>query len=54
MNQQKLIKQLIRDIPSTKDMLEYNDYCLNPTIGNATEFISLVLEQNLNVKLLVA
>ena len=48
-NQKKLIKQLIRDIPYAKDMLEYNDYCLNPTIGNATEFISLALEQNLNL-----
>lgn len=49
MNQKKLIKQLIRDIPSTRDMLEYNDYCLHPTIGNATEFISLALEQNINL-----
>jgi len=49
MNQQKLIKQFIRDIPSAKDMLEYNDYCLNQTIGNATEFISLALEQNINL-----
>ena len=49
MNQQKLIKQLIRDIPSTKDMLEYNDYCLHQNIGNATEFISLALEQNINL-----
>jgi len=49
MNQHKLIKQLIRDIPSTKEMLEYNDYCLHSTIGNATEFISLALEQNMNL-----
>lgn len=47
--QQQLIGQLIRDIPSAKDMLEYADYCENPTIGNATEFISLALEQNLNL-----
>jgi len=46
--QQLLIGQLIRDIPSAKDMLEYADYCESPTIGNATEFISLALEQNLN------
>lgn len=45
--QQQLIGQLIRDIPSAKDMLEYADYCESPTIGNATEFISLALEQNL-------
>lgn len=48
-NQKNLIKQLIRDIPSAKDMLEYNDYCLHQTIGNATEFISLALEQNINL-----
>ena len=47
--QQQLIGQLIRDIPSAKDMLEYADYCESPTIGNATEFISLALEQNLNL-----
>jgi hypothetical protein len=49
MNQKKLIKQLIRDIPSARVMLEYNDYCLQSTIGNATEFISLALEQNINL-----
>ena len=48
-NQKNLIKQLIRDIPSAKDMLEYNDYCLHQTVGNATEFISLALEQNINL-----
>ncbi|MCI1952115.1 MAG: relaxase MobL [Clostridiales bacterium] len=47
--QQQLIGQLVRDIPSAKGMLEYADYCENPTIGNATEFISLALEQNLNL-----
>lgn len=48
-NQHKLIRQLVRDIPETKEMLEYEDYCLNPTIGNATEFITQALEQNLNL-----
>ncbi len=47
--QQKLIGQIVRDISSAKDMLEYADYCESPTIGNATEFISLALEQNLNL-----
>lgn len=47
--QHQLIQQLIRDLPSAKDMLEYADYCESPTIGNATEFISLALEQNLNL-----
>lgn len=47
--QQQLIQQIIRNILSAKDMLEYADYCESPTIGNATEFISLALEQNLNL-----
>ncbi len=48
-NQQKLIGQLLRDIPSTKDMLEYTDYCLHPTRENASEFISCALEQNVDL-----
>ncbi len=47
--QQQLIGQLLRDIPAAKTMLEYADYQEHPTIGNATEFISLALEQNLNL-----
>ena len=49
LNQQKLIGQLLRDIPSAKDMLEYNDYCFRPTRENASEFISCALEQNLDL-----
>lgn len=48
-NQQKLIRQLIRDIPSSKEMLEYTDFLLQPTTGNASEFISSALEQNLDL-----
>ncbi|MEG2687341.1 MAG: hypothetical protein RR954_09545, partial [Christensenellaceae bacterium] len=48
-NQQQLIAQLLRDIPAAKTILEYADYRQHPTIGNATEFISLALEQNLNL-----
>ncbi|MVB13063.1 MobL relaxases [Caprobacter fermentans] len=47
--QRQLIGQLLRDIPSANELLEYGDYCESPTIGNATEFISLALEQNLNL-----
>ena len=47
--QQQLIGQIVRDIPSAKEMLEYADYCESSTIGNATEFISIALEQNLNL-----
>ena len=49
MNQQNLIRQILRDIPATKEMLEYTDFLLHPTIGNASEFISRALEQNLDL-----
>jgi hypothetical protein len=48
-NQQKLIGQLLRDIPSAKDMLEYGDYLLRPTRENASELISRAFEQNLDL-----
>ena len=48
-NQQKLIRQLLRDIPSVKDMLEYGDYLLRPKRENASELISRALEQNLDL-----
>ncbi|MCM1305525.1 MAG: relaxase MobL, partial [Butyrivibrio sp.] len=38
-----------RDFPSAKEMLEYTDFLLRPTIGNASEFISCAMEQNLNL-----
>ena len=48
-NQRQMIKQLLRDIPASKEMLEYTDFLLQPTIGNASEFISCALEQNLDL-----
>ena len=48
-NQRRLIRQLVRDIPASKDMLEYADFLSHPTIGNASEFISCALEQNLDL-----
>lgn len=48
-NQKNLIRQLIRDIPAAKEMLEYADFLLRPTIGNVSEFISCALEQNLDL-----
>lgn len=49
MKQQQLIKNILRDIPESKQMLEYADYHLHPTIGNASEFITQALEQNLDL-----
>ena len=48
-NQKNFIRQIIRDIPTAKEMLEYADFLLQPTIGNASEFISCALEQNLDL-----
>ncbi len=46
--QQELIAQILREFPDAKDLFEYEDYCENPNRGNASEFISIALEQNLD------
>lgn len=48
-NQKNLIRQIVRDIPAAKEMLEYADFLLHSTIGNASELISCALEQNLDL-----
>ncbi len=47
--QKDLIRQLLKDIPESKDMLEYEDYRQRSTIGNASEFITQALERNLDM-----
>ncbi|MCR2050184.1 relaxase MobL [Acetatifactor muris] len=47
--QKDLIRQIVRDFPSAKGMLEYADFLLHPTMGNASEFISCAMEQNLDL-----
>lgn len=44
--QEQLIQKLLKDFPSTKELLEYNDYTNAPTKANASSFITLTLEQN--------
>jgi len=44
--QEELIAQIIKEFPSTKNLFEYEDYISNSTIENASEFISVALEQN--------
>lgn len=44
--QKKLIDKILHDFSDSKDMLEYEDYLKEPTLGNASEFISRVLEDN--------
>lgn len=44
--QKKLIDRILRDFPDSKTMLEYEDYLKEPTLGNASEFITRALEDN--------
>ena len=46
LKQKKLIKDILRDFPESKQMLEYEDYVKNKTIGTASEFISRSIEEN--------
>lgn len=46
--QQTLIAQIIREFPNTKEALEYEDYLANPNRENASEFITIALEQHLD------
>lgn len=47
--QKNLIRQLLKDMPESRDMLEYEDYRQRSTIGNASEFITQALERNLDM-----
>lgn len=47
--QQSLLEQIVRDFPSTKESLEYEDYLANPNRENASEFITTALEQHLDI-----
>ena len=44
--QKQLVQKLLQDFPDSKDTHEYQDYMKNQTIGNASEFISRVIEDN--------
>ena len=47
-NQQKFIKQLMRDFPSVKDSFEYRDYLKEPTRATASEFISASIDSHID------
>lgn len=49
MKQAKLIQKLVKDFPDIKEMHEYRDYLAKPTVGNATDFISRAIEDNIHV-----
>ncbi|WP_313232613.1 MobP3 family relaxase [Tissierella praeacuta] len=44
--QEELILQLVKEFPNTKNLFEYEDYIKNPTLENASEFISIAIEEN--------
>nr|WP_312579717.1 MobP3 family relaxase [Sedimentibacter sp.] len=46
--QEELIAQIIKEFPSTKNLFEYEDYISNSTIENASEFIGIAIEQNVD------
>lgn len=47
--QQKLIEELVRDFPETKDSFEYRDYISKPSKGTASEFISRAIDDNVDL-----
>lgn len=46
--QQALIEKLLRDFPEIKGSQEYEDFLREQTVGNASEFISIAIEENLD------
>lgn len=46
LKQQQLIEKILKDFPDSREMLEYEDYTKEPTVGNASEFITRALEDN--------
>ena len=48
-NQQELLSDLLSDFPEAKRYLEYEDFKANPTVENASELISTIIERNADV-----
>ena len=48
-NQQELLRDLLSDFPEAKKYLEYEDYIAAPTVENASELISTIIERNADV-----
>ena len=48
-NQEQLLNDLLSDFPEAKKYLEYEDYTVNPTVENASELISTIIERNADV-----
>ena len=48
-NQKQLLNDLLLDFPETKRYLEYEDFKANPTVENASELISTIIERNADI-----
>ena len=48
-NQKQLLNDLLLYFPEAKRYLEYEDYTANPTVENASELISTIIERNADV-----
>ena len=48
-NQEQLLNDLLSDFPEAKKYLEYEDYTVNPTVENASELISTIIERNADI-----
>lgn len=46
--QKQLMADLLSQFPDTADLFEYEDYIKQPTVENASEFITAALDQNLD------
>lgn len=46
--QEQLIRRILRDFPDAKQSHEYEDYQREKTVGNASEFITRTLEENMD------
>lgn len=44
-----MLRDLLSDFPEAKRYLEYEDYTVNPTVENASELISTIIERNADV-----
>lgn len=47
--QKKLIEELVRDFPETKDSFEYADFITKPSKGTASEFITRAIDDNVDL-----
>lgn len=48
LKQEDLIQQIINEFPEAKSLFEYEDYIENMTVENASEFITIAVDQNMD------